>query len=42
MSQYQEQIRNLYLGILNNYPDFAEGEDVRLTYSSSYDRAVIE
>ena len=32
MNQYQEQIRNLYLGILNSYPDFAEGEDARLTY----------
>ena len=42
MNQCEEQIRNLYLGILNNYPDFAEGEDARLTYSSSYDREVME
>ena len=42
MSRYQEQIRNLYLGILNNYPDFAEGEDTRLTHSSWCDRAVIK
>ena len=32
MNVYQEQIRNLYLGILNNYPDFSEEEDARLTY----------
>ena len=32
MNQYQEQIRNLYLGILNNYPEFSDGEDAHLTY----------
>lgn len=32
MNQYKEQLRNLYSGILNNYPEFAEGEDASLTY----------
>lgn len=42
MNQCEEQIKNLYLGILNNYPDFADGEDARLTHYSWYDRAVIK
>lgn len=32
MNSYQEQIKNLYLGILNNYPDFAAEADAHLTY----------
>ena len=32
MNQYEEQIRNLYLGILNNYPEFAEEDDAHLEY----------
>lgn len=32
MNQYEEQIRNLYLGILNNYPEFAEEDDAHLIY----------
>ena len=32
MNQYKEQLRNLYSGILNNYTEFAEGEDASLTY----------
>lgn len=32
MNPYQEQIQNLYLGILSNYPDFSEEADARLTY----------
>lgn len=32
MNAYREQIRNLYLGILNNYPDFAREADAHLVY----------
>ena len=32
MNPYEKQIRDLYLGILNNYPDFSEEADARLTY----------
>lgn len=32
MNQYEGQIRNLYLGILNNYPEFAEEDDAHLEY----------
>ena len=32
MNSYQEQIENLYLGILNNYPEFSEEVDAHLTY----------
>ena len=32
MNQYEEQIRNLYLGILNNYPEFAGEDDAHLIY----------
>ncbi len=35
MHAYQEQIKNLYLGILNNYPDFSEEADAHLTYDFS-------
>lgn len=32
MNPYQKQIQNLYLGILNNYPEFEQKEDARLQY----------
>lgn len=32
MNSYQKQIQNLYLGILNNYPEFEQKEDARLQY----------
>ena len=35
MHAYQEQIKNLYLGILCNYPDFSEEADAHLTYDFS-------
>ena len=34
MNSHQEQMQNLYLGILNNYPDFSEEEDACFTYDS--------
>ena len=35
MNEYQKQIKNLYLGILNNYPEFAEEKDAHLQYDFS-------
>ncbi len=32
MNQYEKQTRNLYLGILNNYPEFAGEENAHLEY----------
>ena len=32
MNPYQEQIRYLYLGILNNYPELADEAEAQLTY----------
>ena len=35
MNSYREQIQNLYLGILNNYPEFAQDAEAHFTYDFS-------